>query len=100
MTVVKRRIQKMRVLPIGSVVKINQNEKEIMITGYLQKEEKRDKVYEYCGCPYPFGILSSKNLFLFNGSEITGVSFVGFINAEMQVLLGEVTAQKEKLELE
>ena len=90
MTVVKRRIQKMRVLPIGSVVKINQNEKEIMITGYLQKEEKGDKVYEYCGCPYPFGILSS----------ITGVSFVGFINAEMQVLLGEVTAQKEKLELE
>ena len=86
----------MRVLPIGSVVKINQNEKEIMITGYLQKEEKGDKVYEY----YPFGILSSKNLFLFNGSEITGVSFVGFINAEMQVLLGEVTAQKEKLELE
>ena len=76
----------MRVLPIGSVVKINQNEKEIMITGYLQKEEKGDKVYEYCGCPYPFGILSSKNLFLFN--------------AEMQVLLGEVTAQKEKLELE
>ena len=76
------------------------DEKEIMITGYLQKEEKGDKVYEYCGCPYPFGILSSKNLFLFNGSEITGVSFVGFINAEMQVLLGEVTAQKEKLELE
>lgn len=90
----------MKVLPIGSIVKVNQNEENVMITGYLQKEENKDKVFEYCGCPYPYGILSSKNLFLFNGNEITGVDFLGFINAEMQVLLGEVTAQKEKMGIE
>lgn len=90
----------MKVLPIGSIVKVNQNEENVMITGYLQKEESKDKVFEYCGCPYPYGILSSKNLFLFNGNEITSVDFLGFINAEMQVLLGEVTAQKEKMGIE
>ena len=44
------------ILPIGSVVKVKDLEKPVMIFGYLQKcGVKHVKVVDYIGVPYPEG---------------------------------------------
>ena len=45
-------------LPIGSVVILKNGRKRLMITGYAQVDlEKKDKIYDYCSCLYPEGVI-------------------------------------------
>ncbi len=72
-------------LPIGSVVRLKGAEKSLMITGFLPIEtEKKDgnKVWDYCGCVYPEGVITSNNNYLFNHEQIENIEFVGYINEE------------------
>ena len=47
-------------LPIGSVVILEGGTKKIMITGFCSiSEMDRTQVYDYSGCIYPEGYLSS-----------------------------------------
>ena len=50
-----------KLLPIGSVVKLKNGQKRLMITGFLQMEqdEKGQKnIWDYSGCLYPEGMLT------------------------------------------
>ena len=72
-------------LSIGSVVKLKNAQKRLMITGFLaveQGENAEKKIWDYCGCLYPEGILSSKNNFLFNHDQIEEIQFKGFADEE------------------
>lgn len=71
-------------LPIGTVVLLKGGEKKLMITGFLVSnlEEVNGKTYDYCGCPFPEGILATNSTFLFNHEDIEEVFYVGFINEE------------------
>ena len=43
-------------LPIGSIVRLQNGQKRLMITGVLQsKEDELDKQYDYLGILYPEG---------------------------------------------
>ena len=54
-------------LPIGTVVLLKGGVKKLMITGFMSVEKENiNKAYDYCGCLYPEGVLSSNNSFLFN----------------------------------
>ena len=68
----------MTLLPIGSVVLLNEAEKKLMIIGILQRNG--EEVFDYVGCPYPEGLLDSENLFLFNHKDIAEISYLGFDN--------------------
>ena len=58
-------------LPIGSVVLLNDSEKRVMIMGFCQaKPEDTTKVYDYCGCLYPEGYMDSEHIYLFNHEQI------------------------------
>lgn len=66
-------------LPIGTVVLLENGKKELMITGYLVSENNNSNVvYDYSGCLYPEGIISSNQNAVFNHSQIREVLFKGY----------------------
>ena len=68
-------------LPIGTVVMLEKGYKRVMITGYKCFEKNnRSNLYDYSGCLYPEGIVSSNNSLLFNHDQIIQVYHLGFIN--------------------
>ena len=70
-------------LPIGTVVLLRGAEKILMITGFCSFDEaKKDKAYDYTGCLYPEGIISSKQMALFNHNQIEKVFFLGYSDLE------------------
>ena len=70
-------------LPIGSVVLLKGGTKKVMITGFCSiAEENQEKIYDYCGCIYPEGYLSSDEICLFDHDQIAEINFVGFENDE------------------
>lgn len=69
-------------LPIGSVVLLNGGEKRLMICGRVQTDVATGKTYDYSACFYPEGIISSKELFMFNNENIRKIFFIGFQDGE------------------
>lgn len=68
-----------RYLPIGSIVKLKNSNKKIMITGYFSVEYKNDiVVYDYSGCAYPEGMMLKSNYCSFNHGDIETVEFTGY----------------------
>ena len=69
-------------LPIGSVVLLKESQKRIMIVGVKQKQVDTNKVWDYCACLYPEGILNPDKLFLFDAEQIERLYFIGFQDGE------------------
>ena len=70
-----------KLLPIGSVVMLKNGTKEVMITGFYTVSEKEpDSVYDYSGCLFPEGIISSEQSLLFNHDQIQTVLYIGYKN--------------------
>ena len=82
--------------PIGTVVLLENAKKRIMIIGYKAKTmDKNDAksqeiIWDYSGCIYPEGLLSSDQILLFNHSQIKNIYYSGFQDEEFKGL-------KEKL---
>lgn len=73
-------------LPIGSIVYLNEGTHKIMIMNrapILPSEESEDEGiwYDYSGCFYPQG-LDPNNVFYFNNENIDKVVFEGFKDEE------------------
>ncbi|MDO4555388.1 MAG: DUF4176 domain-containing protein [Lachnospiraceae bacterium] len=83
-------------LPIGSVVLLKGAEKRIMICGRLQAEVESGKLFDYSGCLYPEGILSPKDMFLFNHADIETVYFIGFQDPEELAFKKYINEQIDK----
>lgn len=65
-------------LPIGTVVLLKGATKRIMITGFCSVEKgKQDKMWDYSGCMYPEGFLSSDETCLFDHNQIEKVYYMG-----------------------
>lgn len=72
-----------RYLPIGSVVKLRNNNKSIMITGYYSVEYAHDlEIYDYSGCAYPEGVMIKSSYCSFNQKDIKEVLFEGYKTEE------------------
>lgn len=70
-------------LPIGSVVLLKGGKKRAMITGFCSvAQEDQEKIYDYSGCVYPEGYLSSNQVCLFDHDQIEKIFFVGFEDEE------------------
>ena len=87
-------------LPIGSVILLKGGEKRLMITGYcLLTRENVDKVYDYSGCLYPEGIITSNQTAVFNHDQIEKVYALGYSDDEekeyRQKLLDEINTRGE-----
>ena len=75
-------------LPIGTVVLLKGGSKKIMIIGFKARvtdetdEKNRNTVWDYSGCLYPEGLLSSDQILIFNHSQISKVYHLGYHNEE------------------
>lgn len=70
-------------LPVGTVVMLKGGKKRAMITGFCSiAEENKEKVYDYSGCLYPEGFLSSAQTLLFDHEQIDKIYHLGLIDEE------------------
>ena len=70
-------------LPIGTVVLLKGGKKRAMITGFCSiAQENQEKIYDYSGCVYPEGYLSSNQVCLFDHNQIDKVFFLGYEDDE------------------
>ncbi|MBR1416812.1 MAG: DUF4176 domain-containing protein [Bacilli bacterium] len=83
-----------KLLPIGSVVLLDGGEKKVMVTGfYSVPAEDQNKVYDYSGCLFPEGVISSEQNLLFDHKQIVKVFYMGYKDDEEKSFkqkLGEV----------
>lgn len=78
-------------LPIGSIVRLQNGQKRLMITGVLQiKEDELDKQYNYLGILYPEGHIGGDFQYLFNHEDIDEIVFRGYEDQERQVFLDKL----------
>ena len=72
-----------RYLPVGTVVMLKGGSKRVMIAGFCaMSDESGEKIYDYSGCLYPEGFISSTQTCLFDHEQIERVDFIGFIDEE------------------
>ena len=86
-------------LPIGSVVLLEEGKKKLMITGVKQTDNETKIEYDYIGVLYPEGSLGEKGQFLFNHKDIKEITFKGFEDderARFLEYLAEYYAEKQQ----
>ncbi len=86
----------MVLIPIGSVVKLKDAQKRIMIVGLLLRNGD-GKTYDYMGCPYPEGVLDLDSMMLFNHEDIEDISFFGLDDSERQIFIKNLEHGLEEL---
>lgn len=70
-------------LPIGSVVLLENGTKRLMITGFcVVPNDDKTRVYDYSGCLYPEGVISSEQIALFNHDQIKTIYAIGYSDDE------------------
>lgn len=70
-------------LPIGTVVLLKGGTRKVMITGFCAVTDvKKNKVFDYRGCPFPEGVLESSGVALFDHDQIQEICHMGFKNDE------------------
>ena len=72
-------------LPIGTVVMLKGGTKRVMISGFCAIEGQNGenkKMWDYSGCLYPEGFLSSNQTCLFDHEQIEKVYHYGLVDEE------------------
>lgn len=94
-------------LPIGTVVMLKGGTKRVMISGFCAMEGQNGenkKMWDYSGCLYPEGFLSSNQTCLFDHEQIEKVYHYGLVDEEEEkfkaqlneLILGTNTTTEEK----
>lgn len=74
-------------LPIGSVVRLQEATKKLMIYGIKQTDTDTGMEYDYVGVLYPEGNLGDKTQLLFQHENIEEVIFTGYEDEERENFL-------------
>ena len=70
-------------LPVGTVVMLKGGKKRLMITGFCMLDKNNgNKMYDYSGCLYPEGMVSSDQIALFDHSQIEKIFYTGLVDDE------------------
>ena len=85
-------------LPIGTVVMLKGGKKTVMITGFCSiSDNDKTKVFDYSGCLYPEGFLSSNQTLLFNHDQIDKVFYLGLSDDEEKEFKQKLNAMIQKV---
>ena len=85
-------------LPIGTVVMLKGATKRLMITGFCSMATNDpNKMFDYAGCIYPEGFLSSDQTALFNHDQIEKVYYLGFVDDEEKKFKAELAAALKEM---
>ncbi len=70
-------------LPLGTVVLLEGGAKRVMITGFATaSSDDPDLIYDYAGCMYPQGFITSNQTILFDHDQIQKIYHFGLIDPE------------------
>ena len=71
-------------LPLGTVVILKGASKRLMITGFctMAADDEEGVMYDYSGCMYPEGMISSDQNALFNHDQIENIYHMGLVDQE------------------
>ena len=75
-------MDKEKMLPLGSVVRIKDVKDALLIIGIGASVE--DKKYDYSACIHPYGYQGVDKLALFNYDQIEEVIFLGYYDEESE----------------
>lgn len=85
-------------LPIGSVVLLNESKKKVMIVGVCQRSAKDpDKIWDYTGVVFPEGFLAPDKMFMFNNEQITQIFAIGYQDGEQLAFKAKVDEAIKKI---
>ena len=97
---------KEKYLPIGTVCMLKNGKKRVMITGFCTiPEDDKSKIYDYNGCLYPEGVISTNQTIVFNHDMIDKIYYMGYIDGDekefqdkLKKLVSDFNEGKIKLE--
>ncbi|WP_028402314.1 DUF4176 domain-containing protein [Ectobacillus panaciterrae] len=69
-------------LPIGSVVLVEDINQPLMVYGRKQQQADQNKIWDYVACLYPHGNLSKEYNIFFDHNQISDLFFKGFETVE------------------
>lgn len=70
-------------LPVGTVVMLKGGKKRAMIIGFCtMNSDDKTKIYDYSGCLFPEGVISSNQTLLFDHDQIEKVYHLGLVDDE------------------
>ncbi len=87
------------ILPLGSVVTLQEGQKRLMIVGRFQEEASSHRIFEYGAVLWPEGMISSQQIYLFNGSDIDQVYFLGLQDSQEFAFRHDLLLKAEELGL-
>lgn len=84
-------------LPIGSIVLLNDGEKRLMIEGIMQSDMSDISTqYDYIGILYPEGYIGEGFQYLFNHEDIDEIIFHGFEDTERDEFIDKLAEIYER----
>ena len=72
-------------LPLGSVVRLKEGTRRLMICGRVVCRSGSDEIYDYVSCLYPQGVFGENGMYFFNRDAIEEYYFIGFQDQEEMV---------------
>ena len=100
-------------LPIGTVVLLKGGKKELMIMSYCitpsgdvydkngKVEVGEDAMFDYGGCVYPEGMLTSDQLFAFNHDQIEKICYMVYVTDKQKeiskILVGGIEERNKRM---
>lgn len=85
-------------LPVGTVVMLKGGKKRAMITGFCSiSDEDKSKLFDYSGCLYPEGVISSNQTLLFDHEQIEKVYHLGLVDEEEKQFKEKLNNMLEKI---
>ncbi|PGT80390.1 MULTISPECIES: DUF4176 domain-containing protein [Bacillaceae] len=71
-----------KLVPIGTVVKLKEMDKLVMVYGYNQIQTSTGKQFDYIAVPYPEGNISPDYNVFFNRNMIKDIIHSGYVTSE------------------
>ncbi len=84
-------------LPIGSIVRLKEGTKKVMIFGIKQTDKSTKVEYDYIGVVYPEGNMGEELQFFFEHKNIEEVIYRGYEDEERKEFIDKLTAFYENL---
>lgn len=85
-------------LPIGSVVLLNESKKKVMIVGVCQRSANdHSKIWDYTGVIFPEGFLAPDKMFMFNNEQIAQIFAIGYQDGEQLAFKAKIDEAIKKL---
>ena len=66
-------------LPVGSMVRLKDGERPVMVAGYMAIGGSDGRIWDYVGYPYPVGRMDSRDYF-FDKESVEEIYLVGYLD--------------------